>query len=248
MNNEYNNQGYDNQGQIPNGMNMNGGNSQPLGDMQGGQQFNNQQMNNSNQMFQQPMMNQPMNNSNQMFQQPMMNQPMNNNNQMYQQPMMNQPMNNNNQMYQQPMMNQPQKKKSSMVGIIVGAVVAFIVGFLVFKGIRSSNMLKGTWNCDLDGQNFIVTFDDSKNITLSASNEKIKGTYEKSSYTPAKEYRKSGYTYKVVKIQSKEFVSSSGVSTPYSTKLEIAIGSNGKEGQIITRDVSGVMHTGACKR
>ena len=231
MNNEYNNQGYGGQGQIPNDMNMNGGNVQPLGDMQGMQQTNIQPMNN-NQIFQQPMMNQPMNNSNQMFQQPMMNQPMNN----------------NNQMYQQPMMNQPQKKKSSMVGIIVGVVVAFIVGFLVFKGIRSSNMLKGTWNCDLDGQNFVVTFDDSKNITLSASNEKIKGTYEKSSYTPAKEYRKSGYTYKVIKIQSEEFVSSSGVSTPYSTKVEIAIGSNGKEGQIITRDVSGVMHTGACKR
>jgi len=230
MNNEYNNQGYGGQGQIPNDMNMNGGNVQPLGDMQGMQQTNIQPMNN-NQIFQQPMMNQPMNNSNQMFQQPMMNQPMNN----------------NNQMYQQPMMNQPQKKKSSMVGIIVGVVVAFIVGFLVFKGIRSSNMLKGTWNCDLDGQNFVVTFDDSKNITLSASNEKIKGTYEKSSYTPAKEYRKSGYTYKVIKIQSEEFVSSSGVSSPYSTMIEIAIGSNGKEGQIITRDVSGVMHTGACK-
>lgn len=183
-------------------------------------------------------MNPPTNNE-QMLQQTMYNQqPMYNGQQMYnQQPMYN----------SQPMYNTQNNKPKSKVGIIIGVIVAIVVIYFVYTIIVGNGATKGTWHCDLDGSSMDLKFEGSKNLVLSSGGIDIKSTYEKKSYTPEKEYKKSGYYYKLLKINATEYVYN-GTSTPYTRYMELAIGAKGDEAHIISRDNYGTYHQGTCKR
>ncbi len=266
MNNENNNQvqgfngvnqPYDNNGQYMNNQPMNNNqmmqqpmyNQQPMNNRQMMQQpmYNQQPMNN-NQMMQQPMYNQqPMNNG-QMMQQPMYNQQPMNNGQMMQQPMYNQqPMNNGQMMYQQPMNNKMGGNKKNIGLGIVAFVVGFVVVYFIVTSLGGSKAIKGAWNCNLDGSPININIKDDKNIELTMNKETIKGTYTKASYKVKKEYKKSGYSYKLLKIEANEY-SYGGTSRAYSQHLELLIGVKGKEAHLISVGTDGTIHQGTCKK
>ena len=216
-----------------------------------GQYMNNQPFNN-NQMMQQPMYNQQPMNNNQMMQQPVYNGKPMNNNQMMQQPVYNgQPMN-NGQMMQQPMYNQPMNNKmggnKKNIGLgIVAFIVGFVVVYFIVTSLGGSKAIKGAWNCNLDGSPININIKDDKNIELTMDKETIKGTYTKASYKVKKEYKKSGYSYKLLKIEANEY-SYGGTSRAYSQHLELLIGVKGKEAHLISVGTNGVVHQGTCTK
>lgn len=220
MNNENNNQvqGF-------NGVN------QPINN---GQYMNNQPMNNGQ------MMQQPMNNGQMMNQQPMNNQPMYG--QMPQQPMYNQPVYN-----QQPMNNKMGNNKKNIGIGIVAFIVGFIVVYFIVTSLGGSKSIKGAWNCTLAENALNVNIKDDKNIELVSGGATIRGTYTKSSYKVKKEYKKSGYSYTLIKIETTEY-SYYGTTASYNQHLELLMGVKGKEAHIISVSTDGTINQGTCTK
>jgi len=201
-----------------------------------GQYMNNQPFNN-NQMMQQPMYSQQPMNNNQMMQQPVYNQQPMYNGQMMQQPMYN----------QQPMNNEMGGNKKNIGFGIVAFIVGFVVVYFIVTSLGGSKSINGAWNCNLDGSPVNINIKDDKNIELTMDKETIKGTYTKTSYKVKKEYKKSGYSYKLLKIEANEY-SYGGTSRAYSQHLELLIGVKGKEAHLISVGTNEVVHQGTCTK